>query len=251
MNKFTANEIKELRYKVARSAIDSKIEEVANGLGLGEIGLDHDVANLSGGQRSKVLLTKLLLAQPMILILDEPTNFLDEAQINWLRNYLANYENAFILVSHDIPFLNSVINVIYHMEDGTLTRYTGNYDSFMEMYELKKRHQNIAYEKQQKEREREEGEKGCFQIFSFMIKCCVIYLNWYLVPMFLRFLCLNIFGISEESFESYPYLFEICMFIELLLAFLLLYKTRTWDFIWCFVPLIQFILFILFGWLSR
>jgi ATPase subunit of ABC transporter with duplicated ATPase domains len=132
-------------------SLDSKIEEVANGLGLGEIGLDHDVANLSGGQRSKVLLTKLLLAQPMILILDEPTNFLDEAQINWLRNYLSNYENAFILVSHDIPFLNSVINVIYHMEDGTLTRYTGNYDSFMEMYELKKRHQNIAYEKQQKE----------------------------------------------------------------------------------------------------
>ena len=132
-------------------SLDAKIEEVANGLGLGDIGLDHDVANLSGGQRSKVLLTKLLLAQPMILILDEPTNFLDEAQINWLRNYLANYENAFILVSHDIPFLNSVINVIYHMEDGTLTRYTGNYDSFMEMYELKKRHQNIAYEKQQKE----------------------------------------------------------------------------------------------------
>jgi ATPase subunit of ABC transporter with duplicated ATPase domains len=131
--------------------LDAKIEEVANGLGLGDIGLDTDVTNLSGGQRSKVLLTKLLLAQPMILILDEPTNFLDEAQITWLRNYLENYENAFILVSHDIPFLNSVINVVYHMEDGTLTRYTGNYDSFMEMYELKKRHQNIAYEKQQKE----------------------------------------------------------------------------------------------------
>ena len=87
----------------------------------------------------------------MILILDEPTNFLDEAQVTWLRNYLANYENAFILVSHDVPFLNSVINVIYHMEDGTLTRYTGNYDGFMQMYELKKRQQNMAYEKQQKE----------------------------------------------------------------------------------------------------
>ncbi|MDE7162350.1 MAG: ATP-binding cassette domain-containing protein, partial [Anaeroplasmataceae bacterium] len=60
-------------------------------------------------------------------------------------------ENAFILVSHDVPFLNSVVNVIYHMEDGTLTRYTGNYDGFMQMYELKKRQQNIAYEKQQKE----------------------------------------------------------------------------------------------------
>ena len=132
-------------------SLESKIEEVANGLGLGEIGLDRDVTDLSGGQRSKVLLTKLLLAQPTILILDEPTNFLDEEQINWLKNYLTNYENAFILVSHDVAFLNNVINVIYHMEDGELTRYTGNYDQFMEMYEIKKRQQNIAYEKQQKE----------------------------------------------------------------------------------------------------
>lgn len=131
--------------------LEAKIEEVANGLGLGELGLDHDVADLSGGQRSKVLLTKLLLAQPMILILDEPTNFLDELQVTWLKNYLSNYENAFILVSHDVDFLNSVVNVIYHMEDGVLTRYSGNYDSFMNMYELKKRQQNIAYEKQQKE----------------------------------------------------------------------------------------------------
>ena len=103
-------------------SLESKIEEVANGLGLGEIGLDRDVTDLSGGQRSKVLLTKLLLAQPTILILDEPTNFLDEEQINWLKTYLTNYENAFILVSHDVAFLNNVINVIYHMEDGELTR---------------------------------------------------------------------------------------------------------------------------------
>ena len=132
-------------------SLEAKIEEVANGLGLGEIGLDRDVTDLSGGQRSKVLLTKLLLAQPTILILDEPTNFLDEEQINWLKTYLTNYENAFILVSHDVAFLNNVINVIYHMEDGELTRYTGNYDQFMEMYEIKKRNQNMAYEKQQKE----------------------------------------------------------------------------------------------------
>lgn len=132
-------------------SIDSKIEEVANGLGLGDIGLDHDVSNLSGGQRSKVLLTKLILENPMILILDEPTNFLDEAQIEWLEEFLINYENAFLLVSHDIPFLNRVTNVIYHMEDGTLTRYTGNYDDYMRFYEIEKRNQNIAYEKQQKE----------------------------------------------------------------------------------------------------
>ncbi len=131
--------------------LDSKIEEVANGLGLGEIGLDTDVSNLSGGQRAKVLLTKLLLQSPMIMILDEPTNFLDENHIIWLKNYLKNYENAFVLVSHDIPFLNDVVNVIYHVENAVLTRYSGNYEQFKEMYELKKLQQQQAYEKQQKE----------------------------------------------------------------------------------------------------
>lgn len=131
--------------------IDAKIEEVANGLGLGEIGLDREVTELSGGQRAKVLLTKLLLESPMILIMDEPTNFLDVDHINWLKNYLKNYENAFILVSHDIPFLNDVVNVIYHVENTILTRYTGSYDEFLQMYELKKIQNQKAYEKQQKE----------------------------------------------------------------------------------------------------
>lgn len=131
--------------------LDSKIEEYAGGLGLGEIGLDRDVDELSGGQRTKVLLTKLLLENPMILILDEPTNFLDENHIAWLRAFLQRYENAFILVSHDIPFVNAVVNVIYHVENALLTRYKGNYDDFMAMYELKKHQLEQAYEKQQKE----------------------------------------------------------------------------------------------------
>ncbi len=134
--------------------IDAKIEEVANGLGLGEIGLDRDVCDLSGGQRSKVLLTKLLLQNPMILILDEPTNFLDVGHINWLKNYLKNYEDSFILVSHDIPFLNDVVNVVYHVENSILTRYSGDYDQFQQMYQLKKNQNQQAYEKQQKEIER-------------------------------------------------------------------------------------------------
>ncbi len=134
--------------------LDAKIEEVANGLGLGEIGLDRDVSDLSGGQRAKVLLTKLLLESPMILILDEPTNFLDANHIVWLKNYLKNYENSFILVSHDIPFLNDVVNVIYHVENAILTRYTGNYEQFQQMYQLKKAQTQQAYEKQQKEIER-------------------------------------------------------------------------------------------------
>ncbi|MBE7042368.1 MAG: ABC-F family ATP-binding cassette domain-containing protein [Ruminococcaceae bacterium] len=131
--------------------IDTKINECANGLGLQEIGLDRDVTELSGGQRAKVLLAKLLLENPMILILDEPTNFLDENHIAWLKEFLQNYENAFILVSHDIPFLNDVVNVIYHIENCILTRYTGGYSDFERMYELKKRQIEQAYHKQQKE----------------------------------------------------------------------------------------------------
>ncbi len=132
-------------------SLDSKIEEYAAGLGLTDIGLERDVSELSGGQRAKILLAKVLLENPMILILDEPTNFLDENHIAWLKNFLQNYENAFILVSHDIPFLNDVVNVIYHVENAVLTRYTGDYYQFREMYELKKRQIEQAYKKQQKE----------------------------------------------------------------------------------------------------
>lgn len=131
--------------------IDSKITEYANGLGLQEIGLDREVNELSGGQRAKVLLAKVLLENPMILILDEPTNFLDENHIAWLKNFLQNYENAFILVSHDVSFLNDVINVVYHIENTVLTRYKGDYENFCRMHELKKQQTEQAYEKQQKE----------------------------------------------------------------------------------------------------
>lgn len=134
--------------------IDAKIQEVANGLGLGEIGLDKDVADLSGGQRTKVLLTKLLLENPTILVLDEPTNYLDEEHINWLRSYLQDYENAFVLVSHDIPFINDTCNVIYHLENGELNRYKGNYDEFERLNEIKKRQEEQAYEKQIEERKK-------------------------------------------------------------------------------------------------
>ncbi len=131
--------------------IDAKVEEVGRGLGLGDIGFDKDVSELSGGQRTKVLLAKLLLESPMILILDEPTNYLDEDHINWLKHFLINYENAFILVSHDTAFLNAVINVVYHIEAAILTRYKGDYENFERMYDLKRKQQEQAYEKQQKE----------------------------------------------------------------------------------------------------
>ena len=131
--------------------IDSKVEEVARALGLLDLGLDHDVTDLSGGQRMKVLLAKLLLEKPDILLLDEPTNYLDEEHISWLKRYLQEYENAFILISHDIPFLNEVINIIYHMENQHLDRYVGDYYKFQEVYEVKKSQLEAAYRKQQQE----------------------------------------------------------------------------------------------------
>ncbi|MFC7062594.1 ABC-F family ATP-binding cassette domain-containing protein [Halobacillus seohaensis] len=131
--------------------IDAKVEEVANGLGLDDIGLDRDVHDLSGGQRTKVLLAKLLLEKPDILLLDEPTNYLDVEHIEWLRKYLLEYEHAFVLISHDIPFLNSVVNLIYHMENQQVTRYPGNHDEFLRVYEMRKQQLESAYKKQQKE----------------------------------------------------------------------------------------------------
>lgn len=131
--------------------IDAKVEEVGRALGLSDIGMDKDVTELSGGQRTKVLLGKLLLEKPDILLLDEPTNYLDEQHIEWLRRYLQEYENAFILISHDIPFLNSVINIIYHMENQRLDRYVGDYDKFREVYEVKKAQLEAAYKRQQQE----------------------------------------------------------------------------------------------------
>ncbi len=136
--------------------IDTKIAEVASGLGLMDIGLSRDVSELSGGQRTKVLLTKLLLENPSTLLLDEPTNYLDAEHIEWLKRYLQEYENAFILISHDVEFMNDVVNVIYHVNEGELSRYTGDYNNFLRMNEIKLAQQQKAYERQQAEIEKME-----------------------------------------------------------------------------------------------
>lgn len=146
-----AGEIQSILESSGFYQLDAKVEEVANGLGLGAVGLDRDVSDLSGGQRTKVLLVKLLLENPSILLLDEPTNYLDHPHIVWLTRYLQDYENAFILISHDMEFLNSVVNVIYNLDGGNLTRYTGDYENFRRMYEIQKAQELSAYKRQQAE----------------------------------------------------------------------------------------------------
>ena len=131
--------------------IDSKVEEIAQAFGFTDIGLGREVSQLSGGQRTKLLLAKLLLEKPDILLLDEPTNYLDEEHIVWLKRYLIEYENAFILISHDIPFLNSVINIVYHMENRKLNRYVGDYEHFKEVYAMQQSQLEAAYKRQQQE----------------------------------------------------------------------------------------------------
>lgn len=131
-------------------SIESKIEGIADGLGIRKL-LDKSTEALSGGQRSKIILGKLLLEKPDILLLDEPTNHFDEENIEWLKRYLTNYENAFILISHDTRFLNDVVNIVYHLENKILTRYNGNYDKFLKLYEERKVQRDIDYNKQRRE----------------------------------------------------------------------------------------------------
>lgn len=136
--------------------IDEKIKTVARGLGVDKFGLDSLVSKLSGGQRTKVLLCKLLLQKPDLMFLDEPTNFLDEEHVSWLTNYLINYEKTFILISHDMQFLNAVSNVIYHIENYQLTRYKGNYDNFVKVHAIQQEKLISEQKRQEKYIERME-----------------------------------------------------------------------------------------------
>ncbi|MFD1395521.1 ABC-F family ATP-binding cassette domain-containing protein [Kroppenstedtia eburnea] len=131
--------------------IDSRVEETAAGLGLTSLGLETDVSRLSGGQRTKLLLAKLLLQQPDLLLLDEPTNYLDPAHIDWLAETLRNSPGAFLLVSHDREFMDRTAEVIFHLEHRRITRYPGNYTQFLAASELRKQQVHQAYRQQQEE----------------------------------------------------------------------------------------------------
>lgn len=128
--------------------IPSKVEGVATGLGIAEL-LERNPQELSGGQRTKIILAKLLLEQPDVLLLDEPTNHLDEENIDWLKLYLMNYKKSYILISHDTTFMNAVVNVVYYLKNKVLTRYPGNYEQFLKLYQEKENVIQREYAKQQ------------------------------------------------------------------------------------------------------
>lgn len=134
--------------------VEATIERVAAGLGLTEVGLETPVDALSGGQRTKVLLAQLLLQKPEVLLLDEPTNYLDTAHVEWLCDYLVNYEQSFIVVSHDEDFLNRIINVVWHLEHHLINRYPGDLHAFNAAYEMRASQVQVAFRRQQSEIEK-------------------------------------------------------------------------------------------------
>lgn len=131
--------------------IDSIIDNVANGLGLSALGMDTAIGKLSGGQRTKVKLARLLLENSDLLLLDEPTNYLDKEHIDWLSDYLASYNNCFIVISHDTEFLNRVTNVIYNIEFAAMKRYPGNYEAFLKLKDEETKRYIEEYTRQQEQ----------------------------------------------------------------------------------------------------
>ncbi len=131
--------------------IEKHIETMCKGLGITALGMDTPFKNLSGGQKTKVMLAKLLLEAPDILLLDEPTNYLDKEHIEWLSKYLHDYENAFVVISHDTSFLNKITNVIFNLEFSSIKRYMGNYDNFLKLQDEERKRYIAEYTAQQKE----------------------------------------------------------------------------------------------------
>lgn len=129
--------------------IKSEIENVTSGLGIHHHG-DTFLSKLSGGQRAKVFLAKMLLEEKDVLLLDEPTNFLDKVHVEWLTKYLNTYKKAFIVISHNTEFLNSICNVIALLENSKITRYKGNHDDFLKAKELTDEQYKNEYLRQQR-----------------------------------------------------------------------------------------------------
>ncbi|MBE4709236.1 UNVERIFIED_CONTAM: ABC transporter ATP-binding protein [Limosilactobacillus fermentum] len=131
--------------------IDSRMRGVLTGFGFEEENYQRPVNSLSGGQKTKLALAKILLQAPQLLILDEPTNHLDMGVLTWLEDYLKGYSGALLIVSHDRYFLDRVVNEVYDLDNQTLHHYTGNYSAFVKNKIARLATEMKHYEQQQKE----------------------------------------------------------------------------------------------------
>ncbi len=131
--------------------IDVKIKQILNGMGFGDVPADRVIATLSGGEKTRLALAKLLLEEPDLLILDEPTNHLDMNTLMWLEDYLKGYKGSILVVSHDRYFLNKVCTRICEIELGRLTSYKGGYTAFTVQKKMNAERQLKEWEAQQEE----------------------------------------------------------------------------------------------------
>lgn len=131
--------------------IESNVLKVSAGLGISALGMENKIENLSGGQRAKVILAKLLLQNPDVMLLDEPTNFLDKEHVDWLSGFLKAFKGAFMIISHDFKFLEKITNCILDIEFQKVTRYNADFDKFIELKGLKRESYIREFEAQQKE----------------------------------------------------------------------------------------------------
>ena len=129
--------------------LEAKIKKIANGLGVNKFGYNTVIANLSGGERAKLMLSKLLLSELDIMLLDEPTNFLDIEHVDWLIKYLNAYKKTFLVISHDTAFLDKVCKVIVNIENGRIKKYSGNYSRFLVQREEDAKQYEDEYRRQQ------------------------------------------------------------------------------------------------------
>ena len=130
---------------------ESEINNILNRFKFNEIGFDQKISNLSGGQKTRLALAKLLLQKPDVLILDEPTNHLDIDTIEWFEGYLKKYSGAVVIVSHDRYFIDQIATTIYEIEYRKCTKYKGNYSDYMDQKAISYASLMKQYEKQQKE----------------------------------------------------------------------------------------------------
>lgn len=132
-------------------SIDVKIKTILNGMGFGDKDMDTIISTLSGGEKTRLAMAKLLLEEPELLILDEPTNHLDFKTLRWLEEYLLSYNGAILAVSHDRYFLDKIADHIYEIERGRLYSYTGNYSKYLIQKAERRAREQKEYEMQQAE----------------------------------------------------------------------------------------------------